>query len=196
MEIKFKQTKHLYDGNEYKNMPSIGRGCGQRLTTKSNKVIDWQLVDQIVKKYGFRYCLIQSTFGSYGERGVYETDFVLYYKTDISNDWFQQKRKNQEWEVLQEQGRRFADICFKMHDCVHELDEMTELGFNTCWVGNVGLFGSDDVRRTSYSGGSGLSTWESITNWRSPLIHNTELKLSKGVYIMMYSGYLKSRDQV
>ena len=191
MEINFKQTESLYDGNEYKNMPSIGRWAGERLTTKSNKIIDWQLVDQIVKKYGFRYCLIQGTFGSYGERGVYETDFVLYYKTDINNDWYEQKRKSQEWEALQEQGRRFKNIFFKMHDCVHELDEMTELEFNTSWVGNVGLFGSDDVHRISYCGGAGLVSWKYITDCWSPLIHNTTSKLSKGVYIIMEASYLK-----
>jgi hypothetical protein len=69
---------------------------------------------------------------------------------------------------------------------------MTELEFDTGWSGNVGVFGSSDVYRTSYSGGDYLYDWYSITNNRwSPLIHDTNYKLRKGVYFIIECNYLK-----
>ena len=190
---KFVQTESLYENNEYPNMPSIGRwGSAKRLTTKTKENIDWAIVDQIVKKYGLKYCLIKQTFACYGERGVYEIDFVLYFKTDIDNDKLQQKNKEGDYSLHREGLNRYKEISQKMHDCIHELDEQTALEFDTAWSGNVGLFGSHDVERQSYSGGSSLYDWGYITNHWSPSIHNTNMVLKKGVYIMIETKYVKA----
>ena len=184
---KFIQTESLYENNEYPNMPSIGRwGNAKCLNTKTN--IDWVIVDQIVKKYGLKYCLIKQTFGCYGEKGVYEIDFVLYFKTDIDSDKLQQG----DYSLYMEGFNRYKEIPQRMHDCIHELDEQTALEFNTAWSGNVGLFGSHDVKRQSYSGGNSLYNWGYITNHWSPSIHNTNIVLKKGVYIMMETSYVKA----
>ena len=193
MKPKFIQTERVYKNNEYANMPSIGRwGNAERLTTKTKTRVDWAKVDEIVSKHGFRYSLINTTFGCYGERGVYEVDFILYYKTDIDSDWYRGRIKAEDYNACIEEKKRFSGIPQRLHDCVHELDEMTELEFDTGWSGNVGVFGSSDVYRTSYSGGDYLYDWYSITNNRwSPLIHDTNYKLRKGVYFIIECNYLK-----
>lgn len=193
MKPKFIQTGDLYKNNEYPNMPSIGRWFGERITTKNKSRIDWALVDEIVKKHGFNYCLIQDTFASYGEWGVYEVEFVLYYKTDIDSDWYRGKVRNMEYDACFDAKKKYLDIPQKLHDCVHELDEQTELEFDTGWAGNCGIFGSHDVSRNTYRGGDYLYDWNSITDKWSPLIHNTDSKLRKGVYLMMTSSLLKKR---
>ena len=187
---KYNQTENKYSNNEFENMPSI-YNMGERLTTKSKDLVDWGKVDEIVKKYNFKYTLINSTFGCYEERGVYTTDFILYFKVFIDEDFYQEKVRNEEYDILHKWTNAERLIFQLFHECVHELDEETELHFDTGWAGNVGFFGSDDVRRKSYSFGDRLTPWATITNWYSPLIHDTNSKLQKGVYIMMSSSYLK-----
>jgi hypothetical protein len=187
---KYNQIENKYSNNEYENMPSI-YNMGERLTTKSKDLVNWDKVNEIVKKYNLKYTLINSTFGCYEERGVYTTDFILYFKVFIDEDWYQEKLKNKEYDILNK-WTNAERLFFKLfHECVHELDEETELHFDTGWAGNVGFFGSDDVSRQSYSFGDSLTSWATITDRYSPLIHDTNRKLSKGVYIMMSSNHLK-----
>ena len=186
--IQKEETK--YSNNEYENMPSI-YNRGERLTTKNKTAVDWDKVGEIVKRHGFDYCLITDTFCSYGERGVHETDFVVYIKMPFTEEWLQEKRKKEEYQEIHKFMDLSSDIFHRLHDCVHELDEETGLFFDTSWAGNCGEFGSDDVKRQSYSFGSSFFSWAYITDRWSPTIHDTLRHLKKGVYTLMDTRYLK-----
>jgi hypothetical protein len=105
---------------------------------------------------------------------------------DLTDD-----EKRLRWKITDS----YNDTYYKLHDCIHELDEQTDLLFRCGWCGNCGLFGSDDVYRQTYSFADGLHSWNNIiSNW-SPLIHDTTSKFSKGVYIYATTLYLKPQPQ-
>lgn len=192
MHIQREETR--YKNNEYTNMPSIDYYMADtpRLTKRSQNRIDFDKVKTICSKYGFNYTLINSTFGGDG------VDFVVYIKTNEDVALFDKKyddltdeEKKLKWRL----GESYNDTYLKLHDCIHELDEQTELFIVNGWCGNCGLFGSSDVKRRTYSFADGLSSWRTITNHWSPLIHNTNSKLSRGVYIYASTGYLKPEPQ-
>jgi hypothetical protein len=149
------------------------------------------LAKSICAKYGFGCTYINSTFG--GDDAV----FVVYLKTKVNADEYKALRKaydrnNREsmerfWAV----GEGYENTYLEMHKCVNELDEQTALMFDYGWHGNCGLFGSHDVKRQSYSGGDSLTSWESILDRWNSSIHDTLSRLSKGVYVMMYTHYIK-----
>ena len=192
--MKYKQCEETrYYNNEYENMPSIDYRCvnAPDLTRKNKDNVDWEKVKLICDKYGFKYTLINSTFGSDS------IDFVVYLKTDISADYYKECYKafcNKEkgaYERFRKFELDYEWAIKKLHDCVHELDEETELLFDCDWVGNCGLFGSHDTRKKSYCGCSHLSNWDYIKDWRSPSIHDTLSKLSKGIYVMATTDEIK-----
>ena len=193
MQPKFLQTEYIYKNNEYENMPSIGHWCGERLTTKSKSKIDWDLVKKIVEEhYNLKYCLVNATFGYYDEIGVYESEFVLYHKLLIDSQWLERKRAENDYEAIGKWMTIERQIPIILHDCVHELDEQTELCFRTGWAGNIGIFGSHDVSRTTYSFGDEFNSWENISKRWSPSINDTRKHFDRnGVYMMMTSRYLK-----
>lgn len=189
---KYNQSSNLYKNNEYENMPSIDLRSNIRiLTTKSVKQVDWDKVKEIVNKHGFKYCLISDTFCSYGERGVFRTDFVLYYQLPITNDWFEE---NKGPGVVWNKNLEFYPIYKKLHDCVHELDEETILHFDCSWSGNVGPFASHDVKRQTYSFGNSITTWKTLINNYPSEITNINSQMKKGVYAIMCSDSLKDKD--
>ena len=194
MEQKYIQRNETrYSNNEYPNMPSIDYPMSyiMELTKRNRSVLDLDVIKEICSKYGFRYTFIDSTFA--GD----ESHFILYLKTDLDADKYDAMRKNIFTSSKEEQMKYFAlsdryDSTFmKMHDCINELDVKTQLYFRNGWVGNCGLFGSDDVNRVSYLGGRWLYSWEQVNRWFSPNINDTMSKLSKGVYVMAESMYLK-----
>lgn len=185
-----------YANNEFESMPSLDfRGPNPPyLTRRSKSRIDWEKVGEICSKYGFRYCTINSTFC--GD----DAEFVVYLKTDISADYYKECRKafdnsDEDRERFWSFNRKYESAFRKLHECVHELDEQTDLMFDCSWCGNCGLFGSDDVRRQTYSFGSNLSSWSYIIDRWSPCIHDTKYQLSKGVYVMMTTRYIKPQIQ-
>jgi len=184
-----------YRNNEFESMPSIDyRYANPPYLTRANKGrIDWDKVKEICDKYGFKYCLIHNTFGS--DR----VDFVLYLKTNITTDYYDTCRKayldnKDKLGVFLSMRKEYEPTRIKLHECVHELDEETDLMFDCGWSGNCGLFGSDDVYRTSYSGGD-LVRWSSIIDWWSPCIHDTLDNLSRGTYVMIHTPYIKPQHQ-
>lgn len=195
--VKYIQReKTRYFNNEFENMPSLDFSTcnAEELTRKNTDRVDWDKVKEICDKYGFKYTLINSTFG--GDNSY----FLVYFKTDISIETYNTLRKNynnsnEDWEKFRNLGKRHESMFLKLHECVHELDENTDLMFEYCWVGNCGLFGSDDVKKMSYSGGSGLVSWSYILDRWSPLIHDTNYKLKKGIYVMMTTRYLKPNKE-
>ena len=191
MEKKFIQRESSkYANNEFDNMPSIDYGTllSERLCKKNKHRIDLDKVKEICDKYGFGYTFINSTFG--GD----DADFLVYYKTDINADYFKGlwKTDNDAYWALRE---KYEETSLRLHQCIHELDEQTNLMFECGWSGNCGLFGSHDVKRQTYSGGSGLVGWESIMDYWDSCIHDTLYHLKKGVYVIMYTRYLKPEIQ-
>ena len=192
-QVKYIQREETrYANNEFSNMPSIDfRGPNSPdLTADNIDRIDLDVVKKICDKYGFRFTTIYNTFSGNG------VEFIIYFKTPIPaeqyNELYKSSLNSREdnkrfWELQ----RKYNDIYIKMHQCVHELDEQTDLLFNCGWQGNCGLFGSHDVRRESYSFGGHLTSWNSIIDRWSPCIHDTLSKLSKGIYALMSSNQIK-----
>lgn len=178
-----------YFNNEYDNMPSIDYDYDEnriRMKQDNTNLIDWNKVAEICKKYGFSYTIINSTFGGN------DCEFIAYKKMGIDATQYMEWYKNKDYDKIREEDKKAKDTFLKLHDCIHELDEETKLIFRTGWAGNCGLFGSNDVRRQTYSFGSHLIGWESITDKWSPLIHDTNKKLSKGVYALMSTYFIKN----
>lgn len=200
MEKKFIQREETrYRNNEFANMPSIDYGTwrSDEICAKNKNRIDMDKVKAICAKYGFGCTYINSTFG--GD----DADFVVYYKANIDADYYQKlcnsaygKDNNRDdAQKLRDMWLGHKDIFLELHKCVHELDEQTALMFECGWSGNCGVFGSNDVKRKTYNFGDNIYGWKAITNIWSPLIHDTNYRLSKGVYILMSTRYLKSEKQ-
>lgn len=186
----FEQSQNTrYENNEFDNMPSIDYGgCNCRITKYNMDIVDWDKVNEICKKHGFDCTIINSTFG-----GDKEIDVLIKVKcADLTNAYYDERYKAKDWKTLRELNARYEKWFFKLHDCLHELDLETNLYFNCGWSGNCGLFGSHDVKRTTYSFADSLKSYTAITNWLSPLIHDTNSKLDRnGVYIMGHTCYAK-----
>lgn len=194
MEKKFIQREEThYENNEFSNMPSIDYGTlkSERLNAKRKSRVDFEKAEKICAKYGFKCTYIDSTFG--GD----DAEFVIYLKTDIPADYYAELVKNlgkndkENDKKFLDAYERYKPTFLKLHDCIHELDEQTYLMFECGWVGNCGMFGSNDVYKQSYCGASSIKSWASITNCWSPSIYNTLSRLSKGVYVMASTNYLK-----
>ena len=115
-------------------------------------------------------------------------------KTDVDSARYGKPYKEitaEDFNWKREVDLQYADTLRKLHDCIHELDEQTDLLFHTGNVGNVGLFGSHDVKRKSYSHASYLTSWRDIVNRWSPLIHDTTSQLESGVYALARTYQLK-----
>lgn len=183
-----------YANNEFENMPSVDYclATSPDLCKRNQNRIDFNKVSEICKKYGFNYTLINSTFGG---DGVY---FMVYLKTNEDVALFDKRFKDltdNEKRLRWNLNKSYNDTYRKLHDCIHELDEQTDLLFRCSWCGNCGLFGSNDVKRQTYSFADGLDSWRNITNHWSPLIHDITSKLSKGVYIYGTSSQLKPQPE-
>ena len=195
MDKKFLQREESrYNGNEFDNMPSIDYGTlkSDGLNSRNKSRVDMDKAREICAKYGFKCTYINSTFGGDG------AEFIVYLKTDIDVNEYDKLRKaylnGNDREVAEKFWtfrRRYEQTFLNLHECMHELDEQTYLMFECGWHGNCGLFGSNDVRKKTYRGGDGLVNWNSITDWWSPLIHDTTRQLSKGIYVLASTRYIK-----
>jgi hypothetical protein len=193
---KYNQRQETrYEGNEFSNMPSIDYGRANTMLHRNNKdMVSWDKVKEICDKYGFKFTTIDRTFS---DRFC---EFVVYLKADISVEEYTALRKafdnskeNRErfWAV----GDRYKETFKKLHQCVHELDEETELYFPCGWGGNCGIFGSDDVKRNNYSFGDHLLSWSYIIDHWAPEIYDTRQKLQKGIYVLMEAAGIKKQPQ-
>lgn len=193
-------TKHIqreetrYANNEFENMPSLDycNGDAPNLTPKSESRLDLAVIKEICDKYGFKYTFIHKTFGNKG------SEFFVYLKTNEDVALFDKNfkdltddEKRLRWKITDS----YNDTYRKLHDCLHELDEQTDLLFRCGWCGRCGLFGSRDVYRKTYESADGLHSWHSIISKWSPLTHDTTSKFSKGVYIYATTLYLKPQPQ-
>lgn len=180
-----------YENNEYSNMPSLDyyhssyHICPQNI----NNGCDWDKVRKICAKHGFSLQFIYPTFCKNSS-----VDVCIYYKTDVNEDEYTRllhsdnmEEKKKAWVIIDS----FTDKYYSLHDCLHELDEETNLYFNCGTGGNVGLFGSQDVRRRIYRFADVLTTYNSLCRRNDPDIHDTARKFGKGVYIMASTSTFK-----
>lgn len=190
------QQETRYENNEYKNMPSIDYGVVEnqmRLHTATKDCVEWDIVKQICGKYGFDFTIINGTFcrETCNDKDGFAAEFIVYKKIDFDIDTYENWEKNNNYDKVRELDKNYYPLMRKLHDCVHELDEETNLVFKVGWAGNVGLFGSDDVYRQTYSFGRHLTDWHYIIDRWHPSIHDTSSKLKKGLYLMMTTRFLK-----
>lgn len=179
--------KTKYTNNEFADMPSIDyHSSSYRLYKNNMNCIDWDKVNEICTKHGFRCVIVKRTFSD-----EYIDVFILH-KTDITNTHYQELRKAKDYKELNALETQRKDLFLKLHDCLHELDLETNLYFDCGWVGNCGLFGSNDVKRICYSHASNLVTSTEIFNIWSPLIYDTRSKISSNaVYVMCHTAHAK-----
>lgn len=193
MVAPFTQSKEVeYANNEYPNMPSLDYAyytkC-ERMRNDNKNLVDWDKVSEICKKYGFSYTIINSTFGGN------DCELLIYASPYFTAQEYANWKKAKDYDKIREQYKAHKDLFLKLHDCIHELDIETRLVFDTGWAGNVGLFGSHDVHRKTYSFGDNFYDWDYITDRWSPLIHDTERKLQKGVYVYMSTYFMKKNQK-
>lgn len=187
--IQSEKTK--YANNEYDNMPSLDyfTASAERLTQYNLGRVDLDIVREVCAKHGFGCVVITNTFITNKD-----CDVVICVKTDINSARYGKPYKEmtvEDFSWKREVDLQYADTLRRLHDCIHELDERTDLLFHTGNVGNVGLFGSHDVKRKSYSHASYLTSWRDIVNKWSPLIHDTISQLESGVYALASASLLK-----
>lgn len=179
-----------YENNEYPNMPSIDYWSSSYTIRETNYKTDcdWDKAKEICHKYGFDYKFIKSTFG--GD----DMDVVIYKKINFDQDEYIRLLKSNEKADIDaycKLVKSHESTFLTLHDCLHELDEETNLYFDCGWNGNVGLFGSNDVRRNVYKFADSIYTYKNLTHQFSPLIHDTERKFCKGVYIYVTCSRFK-----
>ena len=166
----FTQKTNLYHNNEYANMPSIDYyDSHYRLGHFNKETIDWDCVGKIVKRCGLEYALISRTFSDAF------IEVVVYHKIKDGDD--------------------LEGYCTLLHHCIHELDMETNLYWRTSWNGNVGIFGSHDVKRQTYSFGDRIWSWKNILNSWEPSIHDTKRVMKEGDYLLMSTAYGKIKEE-
>lgn len=164
--MEFVQKTNIYHNNEFDNMPSKDfYNSHYRLCRENKNTIDWDEVNRIVNSFGLEYTLITRTFSNPF------IDVVVYHKI--------------------EEGDDLPAYCHLLHNCIHELDVKTNLYWATSWNGNVGIFGSHDVKRQTYSFGDRIWKWKNILNNWDSSIHDTKRVLREGDYLLMDTSYGK-----
>lgn len=192
--MKYIQKQNIGFRNEYANMPSLDFAYlaeNRALITANESEIDWNVVKSICEKHGFDFTIINGTFCTYDVGGLigYSSEVVIYKKIGLDTKEFEKLEDNKEYGKIRELTANYDDLFLKLHNCVNELDEETDLVFETCLSGNVGLFSGYDF---CYSSCDILHSWRKIIDIWSPLIHDTNYKLKKGVYIFMCSRWIKT----
>lgn len=169
---------------EFEKMPSK-QFCTACDTTRFNRGnlnrVDFNKVKEICNKYGFDYSLVYSTFG--GD----DIEFILYYKTDISESEYKAMRDVKNWALYREWNDSLVAKRLAMHRCVNELDLATELYFEVSWSGNVGLFGSHNIGYMTYRD-THLESWEELKKHYS-LIY--DFRMPRGVFLTIKTYHLK-----
>ena len=188
--IQKESSKYL--NNEFENMPSIDYrylANDVQLDTKNKEIVDWGLVSTICEKHGFSYTIISGTFGR-NCNGNFNSYCIIYKKVDITHEQYSEWYNNKDFARIHEEQNKYKETYKALHNCIHELDEETDLAFDTGWGGNCGVFG--DIIGESYSPCDYFTDWNFIIDRWHPSINDTNSKLSKGVYIIMVANNLKT----
>ena len=172
--------KTRYANNEYPDMPSIDfHPTSFRLTEDNMDNIEWDVVNNICSKHGFKCTIVKSTFG-----GDHDIDVFINKVIDcVEYEWFENLRKERKYGLLAKLNEGFEDELHSLHDCINDLDINTNLYFRWGWIGNCGIFGSHDVRRNTYCEGRSLESYNDFVRACDPMIHDTAKKFKKGVYV-------------
>jgi hypothetical protein len=186
----FQREETRYSNNEFDNMPSLDYRVIKKdsLSKKNLDMVDWNQVGEICRKHGLDYCILNG----------YRSIFLLYLKTDIDVDYYNECRKELIWEcrdMFLSMVHKYDDTFKAMHKCMHELDENTDLYFDCCWRGNCGLFGSDDVNSKAYEACDSLRSWKFILDRYPSELYDTLNKLQRGIYVLAETYYLKPQKE-
>lgn len=169
---------------EFAKMPSkqFCTACDTTRFSRENlNRVDFDKVKEICNKYGFDYSLVYSTFG--GD----DIEFILYYKTDISESEYKAMRDAKNWALYREWNDNLVDKRLAMHRCLNELDLATELYFEVSWSGNVGLFGSHNIGYMTYRD-TNLESYDELKEHYS-LIY--DFRMPRGVFLTIKTYHLK-----
>lgn len=169
---------------EFAKMPSkqFCTACDTTRFSRGNlNRVDFDKVKEICNKYGFDYSLVYSTFG--GD----DIEFILYYKTDISESEYKAMRDAKNWALYREWDDNLVGKRLAMHRCLNELDLATELYFEVSWSGNSGLFGSHNIGYMTYRD-TRLESWEELKEHYS-LIY--DFRMPRGVFLTIKTYHLK-----
>lgn len=194
---KYNQKEETkYHNNEFENMPSIDFRSfyeNEQLDTRTKDGVDWGLVSAICEKHGFSYTIISGTFCR-NCNGNFNSHCIIYKKVDITHEQYSEWYNNKDFARIHEEQDKYKETYKALHNCVHELDEETDLVFDTGWAGNCGVFG--DIIGKSYSPCDYFTDWNTIINNWHPSINDTNSKLSKGVYILVSANTLKQKKVI
>lgn len=172
--------------NEYDVMPSMGLYYThlRDIKRESPNAVDMTACKEICRAYGFECGYISG----------WHKHFIVYQKLDIDPVEYRSLIKAEDWKAVIELEEPYIKRIHDMHDCIHALDLQTPLYFRVGWVGNCGIFGSDDTSRQSYCDGRSITRWERIIDEWEPCIYDTKSVLSKGVYIIASTDSLKPSE--
>ena len=186
MEQFNQREETRYKNNEFDNMPSIDYFSDRVSLSKNNtNLVNWQEVERICKEHGFVYTILHSTYGGSSKVLVYE-------KVNIDPDVYKALHDAKDYDTMRKMEKEAAPRYLRLHMCINELDLMTNLYFRTSWAGNCGIFGSNDVRRRSYSFGGHVTSWqELIDSYNSACYYTAGARPPKGVYLLMESSEAK-----
>lgn len=169
---------------EFATMPSkqFCTACDTtRFSRRNLNRVDLNKVKEICDKYGFDYSLVYSTFC--GD----DIEFILYYKTDISESEYKAMRDAKNWALYREWDNNLVAKRLAMHRCINELDLATELYFEVSWSGNVGLFGSHNVGYKTYRD-TYIESYAELKEHYS-LIY--DFRMPRGVFLTIKTRHLK-----
>ena len=186
MEQFNQREETRYKNNEFDNMPSIDYFSDRVSLSKNNtNLVNWQEVERICKEHGFVYTILHSTYGGSSKVLVYE-------KVNIDPDVYRSIYQAKDYDRLRNMVKEANPRCLELHRCIHELDRLTNLYFDTSWAGNVGIFGSHDVYRKTYSFGDRVISWEGfIDRYDSVCYHTAGARPPKGIYLLMETSFVK-----
>lgn len=184
--MKYSQ-KNDYRDNEFNDMPSTDY-CTPNCPNLTIKSIndEMETIKAICGKHGFEATTILKTFGG----GTPE--LLIYKRIDVDNDFvnaIDAERKMRKYDLMWSLMDCSEPLVDALHTCVNELDKNVNVLFECGWAGNVGKYGSDNVRYKSYSF-IGLWSWSALMD-KFDLITDVRRKLRKGVYLIASSRYGK-----
>lgn len=189
-EPAYKQKYNLYENNEYANMPSIDYR-GYEISPDKFKDVDMEFVKSVCDKYGLEVKVVHMT----GLTTRPKPTIVIFkrFSAELNKQLEQLRKENRYAEMQTITGGLIDEYGDAIHDCIHELDEQTPLYFSVGWAGNVGRYGSDDVKRRTYPSYLTYS-WSGILNKWSPLIHDVKSVLREGYYLMVSTYQFKVNE--
>jgi DNA primase large subunit len=189
MNQKERNNRNNY---EYENMPSVDFGDFRdrpALVTEKLNEVDWDIVRSVCERHGFDFAILRATFGKEmsGDKYGNRCDVVVFKKLDIDTKVLEGFQEMEEYGKINELRLQHGNLNTKLHDCIHELDEETNLFFNTYDNTNFGFTDG----KVAYSLGTALYSWNDIIALYPPCIYDILEKIPQGAYLFISTDRLK-----